>query len=122
MYKPENQRALAWANSRNQMLIAEGKPATVETIHESIQEARAKFKIGPQPTPREVSASERSRFSGHSAAGVSSSAGPKKGDGIVMTRELQRIARAAHPHLKPEEADKHWARTTGKKMRDKGEL
>ncbi len=122
MYEPANQRALAWASARNTQLIAEGKPATVDTIHEAMRESRQKFKIGPQTPPREVSRSEQSRFSGHPATGTSNTAGPKPQGGIVMTRELQRIARAAHPNLKPEEADKKWAQTTGKKMRERGEL
>lgn len=115
-----NPRAEAWASARRQQLLAEGKPDSVETIHEAIGDAKRHFKLGAQP--RESSPSERSRLSGHPATGGSANAGPKKGDGIVMTRELQRIARAAYSHLKPEEADKKWAQTTGKKMREKGEL
>jgi len=115
-----NDRARAWAFSRKNMLVAEGKQDSVQLNHDVLREAQEKFNLTPKEKP---SQSLRSKLSGHPASGASTEAGPgTKGGGIVMTKELSRIARARFPGLKGPEADKKWAQTIGKRMREKGEL
>lgn len=115
-----NQRALAWAQSKHQMELAEGKAPSTELIHQVYKETQERFGMVKKAPPTK---SERSKFSGSPSHGSSTEAGPARSkDGIVMTRELSRLARARYPKMKPEEADKLWAQTTGKKMRERGEL
>ncbi len=114
-----NPRALAWATSKHQMELAEGKQQSTELIHQVMAETKKRFNMAPKEKP---SASLRSKFSGHPASGASTEAGPAAKGGIVMTKELSRIARAAYPGLPKAEAEKKWAQKTGKRMREAGEL
>lgn len=115
-----NPRALAWAQSKHQMELAEGKAPSTELIHQVYKETQERFGMVKKAPPTK---SERSKFSGSPSHGSSTEAGPARSkDGIVMTRELSRLARARYPKMKPEEADKLWAQTTGRKMRERGEL
>lgn len=86
--------AFNWANARYQQLIAEGKPGTMATIREAMDEAAGRYQIRVPSKPAPT-ATDQARL-----GGVSAQAGARGNDrNITLSREQQRMAVAAFPDV-----------------------
>ena len=108
-----NERAYQFAQGRYQTRRALGEAITNDVVDEIMQEARAQFKLGGKPAP---TVSERARHSGIASSGNSGGGGKEP---ITLSREIRKIAIAAHGGrgISEEEAIKRWTEKTGKRMR-----
>jgi hypothetical protein len=109
-----NQRAFQYAQGRYQQRQALGDAITNDVVDEIMQETRVQFKLGGKPAP---TVSERARMSGTASSGNGGGSGSK--EPLTLTREIRKIAIAAHGGRGVSEADaiKKWTEKTGRRMR-----
>jgi hypothetical protein len=101
-----NPSAANWAQARRNQKLAEGRPDTMDTLDESMEEARRQFKIGRQREESEL----RDRLGGAPRGGAvqRSETGRRT---VKMTKTFKKMADAKFPHIKNDmERYKAWAK------------
>ena len=108
----DNPRAAQWARGYYHQQLAKGRRDDRALHDESIEQARAEFKLSGRGAPTRES---RARYAGSSTGGGSGAAAAQpEAREIVMTKEFRRMANAAFPHIKDDASRyKAWAKTQG---------
>jgi hypothetical protein len=111
-------RAYEYAEGRFKQRRALGDNITNQVVDEIMEEAKVQFKLGAKPAP---TVSERARMSGTASSG---GGGGSSKEPITLSRELRKIAIAAHggDGVSDEDAIKRWTAKTGKRMRERKQL
>jgi hypothetical protein len=100
----QNQMAMTYARGLWYQMQAEGRPSTLATSRQAMQQAAVKFGLTNGHTPP-ASESQQARYGAIPAQG-----GQKQSDGTMrLSRDQQRIAMARYPTLSEEEAYAKWA-------------
>lgn len=109
-------KAAYWARAHAMQRIAEGEPDGPELVEKAMEAAKIKFKLG-KPTSAPT-ATERARMTGIPSSGGGGGDGKASG-GIVMTRELKKMAEAMYSDLPQEKAWQKWANDIGRPLRER---
>ncbi len=100
----DHQKALEWATGFFRQMVAEGKPANINTSRAALKAAGEKFGI-IEPSVPAPSASQQARYGAVSAQ----AGGNGQSEGVRLDRSAQRMAMAMYPSLPEEEAFRKWA-------------
>jgi hypothetical protein len=108
-----HQQAVRFAIGLYNQMVAEGKPATLATSKEAMRKAGERFGLYQASAPPVPPSQQQKYGSVPAQAGARTSSTE-----IRLTREQQRIARAAYPQLEDNEAFAKWATMYEKSQRE----